>query len=200
MNFENYSRLEGQHAILSASQHSWLRYDDEKLRQYYTSIRAKELGTRLHALAAEHIELGIRMPKSETTLNKYINDAIGYKMTPEQVLYYSDYAFGTADAISFRKNILRIHDLKTGTNPAYKINKKTGEITLEQLEIYAALFCLQYGEKLGFTPNDIDISLAIYQNNEVFPETPEPEKILWTMDRIKHCSDILEELEKKENK
>ena len=50
------------------------------------------------------------------------------KMTPEQILYYSDNCFGTADAILFRNNFLRIHDLKTGKIPAH----------MEQLEIYAS--------------------------------------------------------------
>ena len=198
MVFENISRLEGQHAILGASQHAWLRYDDAKLISYYQSLKAKELGTRLHALAAEHIELGLRMPKSDATLNKYINDAIGYKMTPEQLLYYSDHSFGTADSISFRKNVLRIHDLKTGANPAYKMDKQTGEYILEQLEIYAALFCLQYGAKLGFTPNDIEFALSIYQNNDIFTEAPTADKIKWTMDRIEHCSEVLDDLNAKE--
>jgi hypothetical protein len=138
------------------------------------------------------------MPKSETTLNKYINDAIGYKMKPEQILYYSKHAFGTADSISFRRNVLRIHDLKTGEKPAYKEDKETGEYILEQLEIYAALFCLQYGEKLGFVPEDIKFILSIYQNNDIFTEYADPTKIVWTMERIKHCSEILDELETKE--
>lgn len=51
-------------------------------------------------------------------------------MTPEQILYYSDRWFGTADSIAFDKNMLRIHDLKTGRRPA----------KMEQLMVYAALF------------------------------------------------------------
>lgn len=198
MIFEQFSRLKDQHAILGASQHAWLNYSDEKLISYINSLKAKEMGTRLHALAAEHIELGIRMPKSDITLNKYINDAITHKMTPEQILYFSDHAFGTADSISFRKNILRIHDLKTGVHQCAKVNKETGEYTLEQLEIYAALFCLQYGDKLGFKPNDIQFELAIYQNNDIFASQPDQKKIIWLMDRIRHCSDLIDEIEMKE--
>ena len=200
MIFNKHSNLEGKHAFLGASQHAWLRYDDEKLKQVYNSMKAKELGTRLHALAAEHIELGEPMPKSKKTICRYVNDAIGYKMSPEVMLQFSDHSFGTADSISFRKNLLRIHDLKTGVNPAYKLNKKTGEFTLEQLEIYAALFCLEYGNQLGFKPNDIEFELAIYQNNDIFIENPEPGKIIWTMDRIKHCSEYLDILDNKEIK
>lgn len=141
-------------------------------------MQAKELGTRLHALAAEHIELGIKMPRNNMTFNQYVNDAIGFHMTPEQVLYYSDFCFGTADAIAFRRDVLRIHDLKTGVKPAH----------VEQLEIYAALFCLEYDIK----PRDIDIHLAIYQNNQIFPKDPEPEEIMEVMDAIIHCDEVLQ--------
>jgi hypothetical protein len=100
----------------------------------------------------------------------YINDAIGFKMETEQVLYYSDNCFGTADAISFKQNLLRIHDLKTGTTPASPV----------QLEIYTALFCLEY----GIDPNNIDIELRIYQNDDVIIHEPVREDILYIMDKI----------------
>ena len=138
------------------------------------------------------------MPKSNTTLNRYINDCIGYKMNPEVVLYYSDNAFATTDAISFRKNTLRISDLKTGVNPAYKVDKETGEYILEQLEIYAALFCLEYSKSLRFDPKKIDYILRIYQNNEVFEEIADPERIEWVMDRIVHCDEVISKLNNKE--
>ena len=91
-------------------------------------------------------------------------------MKTEQVLYYSDNAFGTADAISFKNNFLRIHDLKTGITPS----------SMKQLEIYAALFCLEYSKN----PNDIQIELRIYQNDEVLVHEPHPEDILYIMNKI----------------
>ena len=106
-------------------------------------------------------------------------------MKPEVVLYYSDNFFGTADTISFRKNpetgrnILRIHDLKTGKTPVH----------IEQLEIYAALFCLEYGVK----PRDIDIELRIYQNDEVWFHKPEPEDIILIMNKIVHLDKVIKE-------
>ena len=81
-------------------------------------------------------------------------------MTTEVCLFYSINAFGTADAISFRNNTLRIHDLKNGRTPA----------SIKQLEIYAALFCLEY----SFNPRDIDIELRLYQLDEVLVENPIP--------------------------
>jgi len=131
---------------------------------------ATQRGTRLHAWACETIQLGIKLPKSKKTLNLYVNDAIGYKMATEQLLYYSPNCFGTADAISFRQNVLRIHDLKTGESPT----------SMRQLEVYAALFCLEYHIK----PSDIRIELRLYQLDEVLIYEPLPEDIYRIMDKI----------------
>lgn len=181
MNFNKHLNLEGLHAPFSASQSSWLRYDDNKLIDIYTNKKASELGTRLHEWAKETIDLGIKQPRSKKTIYAYVNDAIGFKMSTEVVLYYSDYFFGTADAISFRKNVLRIHDLKTG---------KRGKIEdhIEQLEIYAALFCLEYRIK----PGDIEMELRVYKQDEVLVHKPTAEDILPIMDKIVHANKILE--------
>ena len=170
MNFNKHSNLEGRHAFLGASKYYWLDYDEAKLISAFQSSLAKQRGTELHDFARRAIELGIKLPKSKKTLNMYVNDAIGFKMTPEQPLYYSENCFGTADAISFRNNILRIHDLKSGATPAH----------MEQLMIYAALFCLEY----HVDPDEIDIELRIYQSDEVAVLNPEPMAILTIMDKI----------------
>lgn len=173
MNFNKHLNLEGQHAFLSASKHHWVNYDEEKLSNAYIKFLATQKGTELHDFACRCIRLGVRLPhnsKNPKTLNLYVNDAIGYKMTPEQPLFYSDNCFGTADAISFRQNMLRIHDLKTGVSP----------VSIHQLEIYAALFCLEYRKN----PADIGIELRIYQSNEVLVHQPEPERIKYIMDKI----------------
>ena len=170
MNFKKHSSLEGKHAFLGASKYHWINYDDDKLIESYSKFQATLNGTILHDFACQCITLGQKLPKSQKTLNMYVNDAIGFKMKPEQVLYYSDNCFGTADAIMFRNNLLRIHDLKTGVTRAH----------MEQLEIYAALFCLEYNKK----PSDIDMELRIYQNNEIIVHNPTVEDILPIMDKI----------------
>lgn len=180
MKFKTYSSLDGQHAFLGASKYHWLNYDDEKLINSFHSFRATVKGTELHAFAATCIKLAQNLPKSKKTLNQYVNDAIGYKMTPEQVLYYSRNCFGTCDAISFRNDLLRIHDLKTGVTPA----------SMKQLEIYSALFCLDY----DIEPKDIDIELRIYQNNDIVVEKPDFKDILYIMDKIQRFDEIIESL------
>ena len=108
-------------------------------------------------------------------LTNYVNESIGYRMVPEQILYYSENCFGTADAISqldsiFKQKLLRIHDLKTGTTPVH----------IEQLLIYAALFLLEYNTK----PNEIDIELRIYQNNDIIEHIPSADELVPIIDRI----------------
>lgn len=117
MNFNSHLDLLGKHAFLSPSKYHWINYDDDKLDITFLRHQAKERGVRLHALADECIQMGVKLPRSKKTLNMYVNDAIGFKMNTEQILYYSENAFGTVDAISFRRNFLRIHDLKTGVSP-----------------------------------------------------------------------------------
>lgn len=170
MIFNNHSRLEGRHAFLSASKYSWTNYDLDKLETVFRNMMAIQRGTELHDFAAQAIKLGIKQARSSKTLNMYVNDAIGYRMIPEQILHYSDNAFGTADAISFRKNMLRIHDLKTGVTPA----------SMKQLVIYVALFCLEYKVK----PSEIEVELRIYQNDDIQIYVPELEEIVYIMDKI----------------
>lgn len=184
MNFNKHSNLEGRHAFLSPSKYHWLTYDEQKLCATWISNQAKEKGTRLHAFAAECIRLGERLPKEKRTLNLYVNDGIGYQMEPEQILYYSDFCFGSADTISFRRNFLRIHDLKTGETPA----------SMNQLEIYAALFCLEYGMK----PSSIKMELRIYQNNQVLVHKPEAERIYDIMQTVIESDKILAKLKESE--
>lgn len=170
MQWNNHWHLEGKHAFLGASKYHWIRYDEEKIKESFNKFEAVQRGTRLHALASEHIQLGIKMPKTKQTFNQFINDSIGYKMESEKVLYYSDNCFGTADAISFRNKKLMIFDLKTGEIPAH----------MEQLLIYAALFCLEYHIK----PGDIEIELRIYQSDDILCCKPTAEDVLPIMDKI----------------
>lgn len=184
MNFNKHFDIEGKHAFLSPSQYHWLNYSEDKLVDRYQNYKATERGTRLHALAAELITEGIKLPRTSQTLNMYVNDGIGFKMTPEQPLKYSENCFGTADTIIFKNGLLRIHDLKTGVTPA----------SMKQLEIYAALFCLEYNKK----PTQIEMELRIYQNDEKLVHIPEKDDIFFIMDKIISFDKLLMELKEKE--
>lgn len=171
MRFLRHLELQDRHAFLSASKYHWINYDDEKLDRVYVAHLAARRGDQLHKLAHDLIRLNVRLPKTKQTLNLYVNDCIGYRMTPEQPLYFSENAFGTADAIGFKSNTLRISDLKTGITP-------TSE---HQLEVYAALFCLEY----KFNPFDIQTELRIYQNDTVRIYDADPDTIFHIMEKIK---------------
>ncbi len=187
----------GTHALLSGSRSSWFNYDEEKLFNYVASTYASTIGTIIHEEAAKLIKhqmkiskvaartiimlalLEKKVPKAFIDIDRYIenfvayvNDAVAYRMRPEQVLRYSENAFGTADAILFdeKKKLLRIHDYKSGiTQPC-----------LRQLEVYAAFFCLEYHVK----PKDISIELRIYWDNQIITGLPTAADIVPIMDRI----------------
>lgn len=184
MNFNKHFGFEGTHAFLSASKFHWINYDEDKLVDTYTRHMAARKGTELHDLAAQLIKHGQKLPRSQKTLNMYVNDAIGFKMKPEQILFHSVNCFGTADAISFRNNTLRIHDLKTGVTPAH----------MEQLMVYAALFCLEYGHK----PGDIDIQLRLYQSDQIVEHNPGADEILPIMDKIVRFDKMIEKIKAEE--
>lgn len=174
MIFNKHYNLEGRHAFLSPSQYHWIRYTDDKLIDRFITSMAARRGTELHQLAHDLIRLGVKLPRTDKTINLYVNDAIGAKMSPEQVLYFSDNCFGTADALSFRSNKLRVYDLKTGESPC----------SFDQLLVYSALFCLEY----HFKPFEITYDLRIYQSDECLmydiPQTEIADAVAHIMSRI----------------
>lgn len=170
----------GSHAPFSASSYSWLNYDQDKAVEYIKNMKAKERGTLLHAHAANCIKY--RTPLgTKDTIGKYVNDCIKMGMSPEVLLYYSPYFFGTTDAINIDKNgRIRISDLKTGVTPA----------SIKQLYIYDALYCLDY----CVNPLDVDHELRIYQNNEVFLEKPKGKDIVPIINKIQQFDSLLKSL------
>lgn len=63
---------------------------------------------------------------------------------------------------------------------------------MAQLEIYAALFCLEY----GFKPGKIRMELRIYKDDEVMALVPEVDEIAHIMDRIIHIDKLVTEANK----
>lgn len=185
MNWNNHSDIEGSHAFLSASNYHWINYSPGKLETVYRNLCAKEEGTWLHTFASMAISKRLKLAKIPTTLNLYVNDCIGFNMKPEQMLYYSPNAFGTTDAISFKKNVLKIFDFKSGSITA----------SFKQLDVYVALFCLEY----GFDPCSIVIEQRIYQNNAYIEQSPDGEYIRTIMDVIQQFDSLIEAIKMEQN-
>jgi len=180
MHFRKHFDVEGMHAFLGASKYHWVRYDLEKMERIFENQFASVLGTRKHVWAAEAIRLGERQIRNNKTLNAYINDAIGFRMTPEVVLFFNSDFFGTADAISFSKGILRVHDLKTGIHPG----------STDQVKIYFVLFCLEY----EVNPYDIEMIGRIYQSDEVIEFIGDPKEVRDIMDKAKLFTKRIDEM------
>lgn len=206
MIFNKHSELEGKHAVLGASKHSWLNDNDDQLIARYINSYSQPIGTLVHSYAKDRI--AYRLPMDDNLSEKnalllyllqngipfrvididrlfynllpYVNDAIGFKMTPELVVCYSEFIFGTADTLSYGRNVLRIHDLKTGTNPA----------SMDQLMIYAALFYLEYKKQVNFQKSRTE--LRIYQNNEVLCHSPTQKDISAIIETVIHDNEVIE--------
>lgn len=184
MPFHKHSEaLEGKHSFLAPSSPAWLRYDDQKLERRFMEHLAHVRGIEEHAFAASAIKLGHRMEDRPKTINMYINDSIGWRMKPEVLLYWSEFCFGTADAIGFVESqmLLRISDLKTGKTP----------VNMDQLVVYAALFCLEYEFP---KPWELEIELRIYQANKIKLHIPDPDEVFHAMDRILTGTRLLEQI------
>jgi hypothetical protein len=180
MRWKKHSHLEGQHAFLSPSTYHWINYDEEKLKFRWKTLRAALEGIEQHRYAAIAIQEKEFQDDETTTLGLYINQCIQYKMSPEVVLYYSPNAFGTTDAIAYRYRRLRIADLKTGVT----------RVSEHQLEVYAALFCLEY----GVDPFGIEIELRIYKDGQCFVFEADPAFIKGIMDKIVQFDVIINSL------
>jgi Protein of unknown function (DUF2800) len=187
LHWNKYSQLEGLHSFLSPSSYHWINYDEDRLVQRYKTLQAAKEGTEQHVYAATCIKERIIQDNETTTLGMYINQCIQYRMTSEQLLFFSPNCFGTADAISFRHRRLRISDLKTGET-------KTSE---HQLEVYAAIFCLEYKKD----PHELrEIELRIYQDGRCRVYVADPAFITFIMEKIivfdKKLNELREEVTK----
>lgn len=184
MHLNRNSDLKDRHARLSASNYSWVNYDEEQMVNSFFTWEAAARGTRRHALAHDLIREREKLPDVPKTLNMYVNDCIGWQMTPEQPLRpfpNSDNAFGTADALSFRENVLRISDYKSGVTPC----------KITQLEVYAAYFCLEYQMK----PFELDaIELRIYQNDEIAEYKGDPVAIMLIINKAVAFNNLINKL------
>lgn len=180
--FNTHPKLEGSHAFLSPSTPHWLRYTEDKLIERLRTAEAAAAGTRLHETAARNIFDGIELKEDGRYpgLAAYVNDAIEFGMTPEQMLFYSINCYGTADAIGFDMDelFLRIHDLKTGVTKASE----------DQLYVYAGLFCLEY----GFKPFEIQGELRIYQGDEVHVYEIDRGYLAGVYDKIRTSDETIE--------
>ena len=199
MKWNSHKEYEGKHAFLGASNYHWLNYDPVTLENRYYSQFSQIIGTAMHELAHDCIVGRIRLTKHDVhlvdmamfkafvpkdaydpnilleNLIRFVNDAIGFHMSSEILLFVNPMCFGTTDAIVYNEyeKTLRVHDYKTGIIPA----------KIEQCHIYMAMFCKEY----KVDPYKIKhFEARIYQNGEVFADNP-------TADTIKSIMDLIDQ-------
>ena len=147
-----YEYIQDKHALFSPSEKAWIRYDKEKIVNKVQQAEAILRGTLLHELAASCIKLKVTLGKENGIISEYVQDCIQCGCETERQVYYSEYIYGTADAIRFDVDarLLYIFDLKTGEKA----------VPIDQVLIYAAIWCLEH----GISPEDINYDLRIYSN------------------------------------
>lgn len=187
--FNSHPRLEGSHAFLSASNHHWLGYTEDRLIDRLRTSEAAALGTELHETAARNIKRKIKLMEHPDypVLSHYVNDAIDLDLVPEQLLFYSMNAYGTADTIGFEEfgnheqysGYLRIHDFKSGVS----------KTSVDQLYVYAAFFCLEY----SFRPYEIDGELRIYQGENIRAYELDRGHLANVYDKTRYSNKIIEQ-------
>lgn len=209
--YNDHRRLEGKHAYLGCSQSSWQNRNEEQLVSMYYSKFASEVGTAIHKFAQDCINQKLKLKKTDfhmidyyiqvvwpmlggsiipvgaydskmliETVSIFVNDAIGFRMDSEVILAYNEkYAFGTSDAFACdeKTKTIRVHDLKTGLHP----------VKMDQLLLYAAQYCLEYGKN----PNDYKFELRIYQGGEVIEYYPVADEVSFHMKKIVDAVKIL---------
>lgn len=194
--WNNHKEYEGKHAFLGASNYHWLNWDDTSFENRYYSQFSTIIGTTMHQLAHDCILSRTKLNKHDVhlvemylykafvprdaydpevlleTLIPFVNDAIGFRMSSEIILFYNMYAFGTTDAIKYdeKEGLLMIHDLKMGITPA----------KMEQLYLYCAFFCLEY----KVSPYKLHFKTRIYQMGQIIEDDPESELIESIMNNI----------------
>lgn len=197
MKWNDHKEYEGKHAFMGGSNYHWLNYDSQAFENRYYSRYSQDIGTTLHQLAHECIVNRIKINKHdihliEMAMNKafipkdaydpnlilmnlipFVNDAIGFHMSSEVLLFVNQFCFGTADAIGYNEieRTLRVHDYKSGSTPA----------KIEQCYIYIAMFCIEY----KVDPRKLKlIEARIYQNCECLIDNPSADVILDIMSVI----------------
>lgn len=161
--------LQLKYSTLKDLSHSILSYI---YRKYYDEERAEITETGNKILQTARV-----LPKEKlVTLQQYINDGSGFRMKTEQTLVYSDFIYGTADAIRYEDDVLRISDYKSGKHP----------VSMDQLLVYAALFCLEY----KVDPMKTKFHLRIYQQGKIICNEPEGSQILDIANRIVYVNKV----------
>ena len=228
MNWEDHSRdvPKGAHALFSGSNYAWTNIDmddeekfEESIRNIYYSRFAKDVGTIIHAWAADRIFYRMNVVKSDSrSLFIYIMteyEKLTHEPMPRNVAsYYVDRCFPNVmtyikDAIGFRldpeiKLMYTNEFYGTADVIAYKKGEylrihdlKTGLLSakLRQLEVYAAFCCLEY----GIDPREISlIELRIYQNDEVLIHTPQADEIAPIIDKIIGFDKLINRIKERE--
>lgn len=219
MNFNKHSELKGQHALFSPSQSSWLRYDEDKIRDRIRNQYRTALGTELHEYVAQQITLNHKV----TNLRSVVSGIESYIFTKYRCGEESKTApygmvllrhigslpkevFETArlyinDGIQYRMSVeqpLVYSDVCFGTadtisfrDSILRINDyKSGDHPASMDQLM--VYAALFFLEYVIKPRDVKTELRLYQAGEIVlsePETEEIEEVMQTIISVNRIAD-----------
>lgn len=219
MNFNKHLELRGQHALFSPSQSSWLRYDNDKIRDRIKNQYRTALGTELHEYVAQQIVLNHKI----TNLRSVVSGIENYIYTKYRIVDESKTSsfgltllnhvgnlpkevFETArmyinDGIAYRMTVeqpLAYSDFIFGTADtiAYRDNVlrisdyKSGDHPATMDQLMT--YAALFFLEYVIKPKDVKTELRLYQGAEINFIEPDPEDIHDVMSTIVSVNRIAE--------
>lgn len=225
MNFAKHSELKGTHALFSPSQSSWLRHDDDKIRDRIRNQYRTALGTELHEYVAQQITLNHKI----TNLRSVVTGIENYIYTKYRIAEESKLSaygmkllshvgtlpkevFETArmyvnDGIQFRMTVeqpLVYSEFIYGTADtiAFRDNLlrisdyKSGDHPASMEQVMS--YAALFFLEYTIKPRDVKTELRIYQGGEINYVEPETDEIEDVMAAIINVNRISEKYQAKE--
>ena len=225
MNFNKHLELRGQHALFSPSQSSWLRYDDDKIRDRIRNQYRTALGTEMHEYVAQQIVLNHKI----TNIRSVVSGIENYIYTKYRIAEEAKTAqFG----MTLLNNIGTLPKEVFETARMYVNDGIAYRMTVEQPLVYSE-FCFGTADTIAFRdnvlrisdyksgdhpasmdqlmtyaslffleytikPRDVKTELRLYQSGEIKYEEPDSEDIQEFMSTIISVNRVAEKYKAKE--
>lgn len=150
MNFNKHLELRGQHALFSPSQSSWLRYDDDKIRDRIKNQYRTALGTELHEYVAQQIILNHKV----TNLRSVVSGIENYIYTKYRI---ADETKGSSFGTALLNNVGNLPKEVFETARMYINDGIAYRMTVEQPLVYSE-FIFGTADTIAFRDNLLRIS------------------------------------------
>lgn len=221
MIWKTHLDIKNTHALFSASQHSWLNYDDDQIRAKRVNANRAMIGTLLHAFCHKQIVTSDRIRSVSEAIGRFktfvtnlywdekedclkqegVKIMTAIKFVPKE-MYLSVMMF-INDAIGFHmesEKELKYSDVLYGTADAISFNNselrvhdlKTGLKPIED-PTQLVIYCALFCLDYKVSPEQCKrIIVCVYQNGEIKSCEVSVEQLSKVIERMKHVNEVSE--------